>query len=292
MGGDIGKAFSDVSNGVNSALGSVSDAVGITNYGGEKALDAQRAAANQANDTAKSIYDQQRADQEPWRQAGMAALSGIQDNKFMDNWQQDPGYQFRLNEGMKAINSSAAARGMANSGATAKALTRYGQDYASSEYDKAYNRNYGRLSQLAGFGTGATAQNNQNAGQYGAQVTGNQMGIGNAAASNQIAQSNRLGQAIGQGGQAAAMFFSDETLKTNITPVSKDELKEMNSFLKAFAFNYKNSEHGDGEWIGVMAQDLEKSKLGKTLVIENESGLKTISIPKVLSLFLSTMAEA
>lgn len=292
MGGDIGKAFSDVSNGINSALGNVSDAVGITNYGGEKALDAQRTAANQANETAKSIYDQQRADQEPWRQAGMAALSGIQENKFMDNWQQDPGYQFRLNEGMKAVNGSAAARGMANSGATMKALTRYGQDYASNEYDKAYNRNYGRLSQLAGFGTGATSQNNQNAGQYGAQVAGNQIGIGNAAASNQIAQTNRFGQSVGQGAQAAAMYFSDERLKTNIHPVSKDELKEMNSFLKAFAFNYKNDEHGKGDWIGVIAQDLEKSKLGKTLVIENESGLKTISIPKVLSLFLATMAEA
>jgi len=299
VGGDIGKVLNDVASGVSDlieghkdVINNVTDAVGITNHSGDKAAQEQREAADRANQTVKEIYDQQRADQEPWRQAGMTALSGLQENKFMDNWQQDPGYQFRMSEGMKAINGSAAARGMANSGATMKALTRYGQDFASSEYDKAYNRNYGRLSQLAGFGTGATAQNNQNAGQYGAQVAGNQIGVGNAAASNQIAQTNRLGQAIGQGASAAAAYFSDETLKTNINPISKEELKEMSSFLKAFAFNYKNSEHGEGDWIGVMAQDLEKSKLGKTLVVENEAGLKTISIPKVLSLFLATMAEA
>lgn len=281
MGGDIGDF-----------LGNVTDAVGITNYGGDKALDAQRGAANQANATAKSIYDQQRADQEPWRNTGMRALSGLESNDFMKDWQQDPGYQFRMNEGMKAINSGAAARGMANSGATAKALTKYGQDYASSEYDKAYNRNYGRLSQLAGLGNGATNQMNQDAGQYGAQVSANQIGMGNASASNQVAQSGRLAQTVGQAAQGAAMYFSDLRLKTNIKPVSKEEMAEMKSILKAFHYNYVKDEYGVGDHVGVMAQDLEKSALGKTLVVENESGLKTISIPKVMSMFLATMAEA
>lgn len=289
LGNAINKGLSDLGNQHNSIMGGVSDAVGITNYSGDKALDEQRRAADSANQTARSIYDQQRADQEPWRQAGMSALSGIQDNKFMDNWKQDPGYEFRMSEGLKAVQGSAAARGMGSSGAAMKELSRYGQDLASNEYDKAYNRNYGRLSQLAGFGTGATNANNQTAGAYGSQVAGNQIGMGNAAASNQIAQSNRFGQALNTGAQIIA--YSDERLKTNIRPVTKDEIKEMKSILKAFHFNYINDEYGKGDWIGIMAQDLEKSKLGKTLVIENEAGLKQISIQKVMSMFLATMAE-
>ena len=55
----------------------------------------------------------------------------------------DPGYQFRFNEGMKALERSAAAHGNLQSGATLKALTRYSQDYASNEFGKAYDRALG-----------------------------------------------------------------------------------------------------------------------------------------------------
>jgi len=286
---------------IGQALGNVTDSIGITNYSGDRAQAAQQRATDSANSTLRGMYDQQRADMEPWRQAGSQALGQMQGD-FMANWQQqDPGYQFRMNEGMKAINSAAAARGMGNSGATMKALTKYGQDYASNEYDKAYNRNFNRLSTLAGFGSQASNTNVNSAGNYGSQVAGNAIGMGNASASNQIAGANRMadfvngsikaaGQAAGQGGGMAAMF-SDERLKENIAAVSKEDLEEMKPLLKAFAFNYKNDEHGKGEWVGVMAQDLEKSKLGKSLVFENEYGFKQIHLPKLLSLFLATMAE-
>jgi len=51
-----------------------------------------------------------------------------------------PPCQFRLAEGQKAIERSAAARGILNSGSTRKALERYGQGMASQEYRNAYNR--------------------------------------------------------------------------------------------------------------------------------------------------------
>ena len=54
--------------------------------------------------------------------------------------QNDPGYQFRLAQGDKLLENSAAARGGLLSGGTAKALEQYGQDYASSEYGKVYDR--------------------------------------------------------------------------------------------------------------------------------------------------------
>lgn len=289
-GGDIGKA-----------LGNVTDAVGLTNYSGERAQEAQQNATNSANQTLRGMYDQQRADMEPWRQSGAKALTGLEGN-FMANWQQDPGYEFRMNEGNKAINNAAAARGMGNSGATMKALTKYGQDYASSEYDKAYNRNFNRLSTLAGFGNNASATNAANAGNYGQGVAANAIGMGNASASNQIAGANRMSNLINSGMQAAgqaassggaAAMFSDERLKENITPISKEDLSELKNELKAFYFEYKDKlKHGSGRWIGILAQDLEKTKLGKEIVVENEHGEKMIDINKVMSLFLATLAEA
>ncbi len=55
------------------------------------------------------------------------------------NESNDPGYQAREAMGEQAINRSAAAQGNLLTGATVKGLQKYGQDYASSEYDKIYN---------------------------------------------------------------------------------------------------------------------------------------------------------
>lgn len=57
-----------------------------------------------------------------------------------ETFKQDPGYQFRLKEGSKALQNSAAARGTLLTGATAKALQGYGQEQASQEYGAAYGR--------------------------------------------------------------------------------------------------------------------------------------------------------
>ena len=169
----------------------------------KRAVTAQERAAAQANATQKYIYDTTRADQQPWREAGLKALSGLEKNDFMKDFTGDPGYQFRLNEGNKAINASAAARGMGNSGATLKSLARYGQDFASNEYNNAYNRAYGRLSQIAGYGVGAQQGISGAAQNYGNQVASNQLGMGNAIASANIAQANQqaglVGSIIGAG---------------------------------------------------------------------------------------------
>ena len=54
--------------------------------------------------------------------------------------QNDPGYQFRLDQGNQALQRSAAANGTLLSGGTQKALARYNQDYASGEFQNVYNR--------------------------------------------------------------------------------------------------------------------------------------------------------
>ena len=54
---------------------------------------------------------------------------------------QDPGYQFRLSEGQRALERSGAARGVTNTGGNMKGLLDYGQQAASQEYGNVYNRN-------------------------------------------------------------------------------------------------------------------------------------------------------
>lgn len=81
------------------------------------------------------------------------------------DFQTDPGYDFRLAEGARALERSAAARGTAQSGGTLKALTRYNQDFASNEFGNAYNRfqsnratRYNQLAGLAGLGQTSASQ--------------------------------------------------------------------------------------------------------------------------------------
>lgn len=52
----------------------------------------------------------------------------------------NPAYQFRVQQGIQALQNSAAARGMVRHGGTYKGLIDYGQNAASQEFDNAYNR--------------------------------------------------------------------------------------------------------------------------------------------------------
>lgn len=68
-------------------------------------------------------------------------------------------YKFRFNQGQQALERSAAARGMLNSGNTLAALADYGQGQASQEYGNEFNR----LSQAVG------QRNQYNLGLMGAK---------------------------------------------------------------------------------------------------------------------------
>jgi hypothetical protein len=122
--------------------------------------------------------------------------------------QNDPGYQFRLAEGQKLLERSAASRGDILSGGTAKALQKYGQDYASNEFQNTYNRSltdyttkynaynqdqntqFNRLASLLGVGQTsantlqAAGQNYANSGTTILNNVGSQVGndLQNAAA--------------------------------------------------------------------------------------------------------------
>jgi hypothetical protein len=131
------------------------------------------------------------------------------------DFQTDPGYQFRMGEGQRGVENSAAARGGALSGAALKAITKYGQDFASNEYTNAYNRfnnnqtnQYNRLAGLAGVGQQATNQLGNAAGNYanaGSNIYGNlgnaqgqsAINAGNAQAAGAVGQANAFNSAIG-----------------------------------------------------------------------------------------------
>ena len=75
----------------------------------------------------------------PYAQAGQTALGNLQ-APSMEALQNDPGYQFQLQEGNQALERSLAAQGMGQSGAAMKAAQRYGQGLASQSYNDYFNR--------------------------------------------------------------------------------------------------------------------------------------------------------
>jgi hypothetical protein len=157
------------------------------------AADTQAAAAEEASSSQWEMFQQSRADQLPWLQTGARSLSALEKKitagpgKFTE----DPGYQFRLAEGNKQIGRTASATGGIASGSTLKALTRYGQDYASNEYDKWLQRYYQSLTpyqSLANVGQ-TTASGIGKEGLYtGAQIGQNTIAAGNARASGYLGQ--------------------------------------------------------------------------------------------------------
>jgi hypothetical protein len=112
----------------------------------------------------------------------------------------DPSYQFRFGEGQRAIENRAAAMGKRFSGNMLRALTDYGQDFASTEFGNAYNR----LAGLSGTAQTATNQMNQGgqalAGQIGDAAAASGDARANAAMAGGMANAgmwNTLGQAGG-----------------------------------------------------------------------------------------------
>lgn len=174
------------------------------------AASTQADAANRAADLQYKQWQESVALQEPWRKAGETALNNLvplatEYRPFgMQQFQADPGYGFRMSEGMKALERSAAARGGLLSGATLKGIQRFGQDLGSQEYMNAFNRYQTEraarlqpLQSLAGVGQ-TTAQQLGQAGQTMASNVGEALTSGAAArASGYVGGANALTQGLG-----------------------------------------------------------------------------------------------
>ncbi len=214
-----------------------------------KAASAQASAADRAAQLAhedqqaslafqKQQWEQQQANEAPWLKAGGAAETQLSDlmgpgGELAQPWgetfqaptaateQNDPGYQFRLDQGMQALQNSAAARGGLLSGGTAKDIAKYSQDYASNEYGNVYGRafneystrynqfqqaqanKFNRLSSLAGSGQVAAGQLGAE-GQAASQNVAN-INLTNAAQQGQYMQNAGAARASGYVGMGNAI---------------------------------------------------------------------------------------
>jgi hypothetical protein len=174
-----------------------------------KAASTQASAARDAAALQNEQFQQTRQDQMPWLKAGEQALNKLipmtDYTKFgMDQFTADPGYAFRLSEGQKALDRSAAARGGLISGRALKEAGRYGQEMGSQEYMNAFNRYQTErnaalnpLQSLAGVGQ-TTATNLGTAGAANAANVGNLMTGGAAAqAAGYVGQANAFNSGLG-----------------------------------------------------------------------------------------------
>lgn len=193
--------------------------------GGSMASGAQSGASDAAAAAQLAMFRSAKRMLKPYRRSGREAteslenMLGLRDTgaggfgseagKFdYGSYQADPGYAFRLNEGMKALEAGAAARGGLLSGNTLRATQDYAQNVASNEFQNAFNRFYAErearmnpLFRLSGQGLNAATS-----------LAGAATGVGNAMAQNAYNQGNiaasgygamaggigALGNAIGQ----------------------------------------------------------------------------------------------
>ena len=175
----------------------------------------------------------------PYQQVGGQALMGLNDAANAQTpfkapsaddikGQLDPSMQFTMDEGLKALQRSAAGRGRLNSGGTLKDINTFAQGLASTNYGNAYSRAYqnslmnyqsgmenqgnrfNRLNSISQMGTYATANENAARQNFGNQVmalderTGygiaeSQLGLGRSLANLSIDEGNiRAGQTMGK----------------------------------------------------------------------------------------------
>jgi hypothetical protein len=171
----------------------------------DKATSAQVNAGRDAQANAQGWYDTAKANYQPYTELGQQGIAGLGNlsSNPSSALQADPGYQFRLDQGMQALQRSAAARGGLLSGGTLKGLTDYSQGQASQEFGNAWNRQAG-LAQMGQQAAGSlTNVGNAAMGQQNNDITG----VGATQAAGTIAKSNLWGNVVNSVTGSAAKYF-------------------------------------------------------------------------------------
>jgi hypothetical protein len=194
---------------ITSPAGSALVGAGANLVGGIASADAakeaaqtQAAAADRATELQREMYNKFLEMNKPYYEAGVNALGKITRGEV----QTEPGYGFRLGEGMKALERLQASRGSLLSGGAIKGGQRYAQDVASGEYGNAYNR----LANLAGLGQTASSQAGT-MGQNYAAAAGN-LGLqgANALTQGRIGRTSSYTNALMGVGQALAGYGAQQ----------------------------------------------------------------------------------
>jgi hypothetical protein len=178
---------------VIAGVGAIGSAV-IGSSAAKKAASAQDKSAQLAIAEQRRQFDLNRSDLEPWRTAGGAAITGgfnmLQPGY---DYTASPGYQFRLDEGLRGVQNSAAAKGLLQSGGTLKGIDRYAEGLAAQDFNDQFNR----YMSVASGGQQAT-QAGVAAGQNSANSIADLLTqAGNAKASGYIGSANAISNGIG-----------------------------------------------------------------------------------------------
>jgi hypothetical protein len=194
----------------------------ISSSASKSAANTQAQAAEDAAHLQNDQFNQTQANLSPFIQLGSGNINSLQsalNNPIFNQQfsapteaqaQQTPGYQFTLNQGLKSVQNSAAARGLGSSGAAMKGASSYATGLADSTYNDVFNRalstfntNYGnassnvnRLAGVVGSGQNAAA----GLGALGAQTAGNIgntiQGGANASAAGTIGSANAISNGL------------------------------------------------------------------------------------------------
>lgn len=162
--------------------------------GAKKAANAEVKLGQQALALQKQMFEQGRADLAPWREAGGQAIGqGLAMLMPGYNHTTSPGYQFRLSEGLRAVDSGAASKGMLMSGGTIKDEMRFGQGLAADDFNDQFNRVMAVASggQQAATSSVAAGQN------YANSASGTLANIGQAKASGYAGQNQAVQGTLG-----------------------------------------------------------------------------------------------
>lgn len=281
----------------------------------QSAAQTQANAANYAANLQNQQFQQLQTNLAPYMALGSQGqnlLSQLgQFNFNPSDLTQTPGYQFNLQQGLKAAANSASGSGLNLSGAQQKGLANYASGLASNTYQQqfqnaltSYNTNLQQANNLISLGQNAAAGVG-NAGLTTAANVGNlATQAGNATAAGQIAagntQTNALSSLMGLGQGAAGIYalgnytggaagatslwsalssLCDIRTKENISLIGN-----LPNGLNVYEFEYKPEfkDHkfaGHGKFIGLMAQEVER--IFPEAVFVTDNGYKAINYSKV-----------
>ncbi len=189
------------------AVGSVA-AAGISAYGANKAANAQKDGAQRAADVQLQMYDTTRGDLMPYNLGGQEAFGEANrllmgsPSEVQARMEALPGYQFTKEQGLKAVQNSASARGLGISGAALKGAA----GFATGLADTTFGAQFNRLMDSARLGEAAAAHTGS-AGTAAAQGAGaGYIGAGNAQAAGIAGMANAGAGAFSNLGQLGMMY--------------------------------------------------------------------------------------
>jgi len=172
---------------------------------GPSSINEQRAQALRKEAEKKALaeseegFEEQQAALEPFLQVGRQAIGTLGTDVeeltrpfSTEDFQADPGFQFRVQQGERGVNNFLASRGLADSGRAGKELSRFNQSEATNEFDRAFGRfqetqgnRFNRLLSLANAGQNATNQLVGSSRQKTATNVNTILGTGNKNAASQ-----------------------------------------------------------------------------------------------------------